>query len=85
MSAKLMVLTLPAHGGLPARPIFVNANRVQSVTQSFTRKAGHSGPMTAESYHETGSWVCFGSLQDGDIQVVESYGEVTFAIQDALA
>jgi hypothetical protein len=85
MTAPFIVLTLPATGGLPDRPIFVNASRVQSVSQSFTRKPGHTGPTTADSYDETGSWVCFGTLQDGDIQVAESYGEVTGAIRDALA
>jgi hypothetical protein len=85
MSAPFIVLTLPATGGLPDRPIFVNASRVQSVSQSFTRKAGHTGPTTADSYDETGSWVCFGTLQDGDIQVSECYGQVTGAIRDALS
>lgn len=85
MSAPFIALTLPAYGGLPDRAVFVNAARIQSVSRSFTRKAGHTGPVTAESYDETGSWVCFGTLQDGDIQVAESYGEVTGAIRDALA
>lgn len=85
MSAPFMVLTLPASGGLPDRPIFVNATRVQSVSQSFTRKPGHTGPTTPESYNETGSWVCFGTMEDGDIQVTESYAKVTGAIRDALA
>jgi hypothetical protein len=83
MSAPFMALTMPANGGLPDRPIFINAARVQSVSQRFTRKAGHTGPATADSYDETGSWVCFGTIEDGDIQVVESYGEVTGAIRDA--
>lgn len=85
MSAPFIALTLPSSGGLPERPVFVNAARVQSVSQSFTRKAGDTGPTTADSYNETGSWVCFGTLEDGDIRVVESYGEVTGAIRDALA
>lgn len=85
MSAPFIALTMPATGGLADRPIFINATRIQSVSQSFTRKAGHTGSVTAESYDETGSWVCFGTLEDGDIQVTESYGEVTGAIRDALS
>lgn len=85
MSAPFIALTLAPSGGLPARPIFVNAARIQSVAQAFTRKAGHTGPVTAGSYDETGSWVCFGTMMDGDVQVTETYGEVTGAIRDALA
>ena len=85
MTAPFIALTLAPTGGLPKRPIFINANRIQSVSQRFTRKAGHTGPVTSESYDETGSWVCFGTIEDGDIMVTESYGEVTGAIRDALS
>lgn len=85
MSAPFIALTLKSHGGLPERPIFVNASRIQCVSQRYVRKAGHTGVVTADSYDEVGSWVCFGTLQDGDIEVVESYGEVTGAIRDALS
>ena len=84
LTAPFIVLTLPASSGLPDRPIFVNANRIQSVSQRFVRKPGHTGLVTADSYDEIGSWVNFGTLQDGDIEVVESFGEVTGAIRDAL-
>jgi len=85
MSAPFIVLTLADTGGLGVRPILVNVTRIQSVAQAFTRKPGHTGVATRESYDETGSWVCFGTLQDGDIQVTESYGEVTDAIKDVLS
>lgn len=85
MSSPFIALTLRAVGGLSDRPVFVNANRIQSVSQSFTRKQGGTGRATRDSYDETGSWVCFGTTEDGDIQVTESYGVVTGAIRDALA
>lgn len=85
MSAPFIALTLVPAGGLDERPIFVNANRIQSVSKRFTRKRGYNGPTTQDSYDETGSWVCFGTLEDGDVQVVESYGEVTGAIWEALS
>ena len=85
MSAPFIALTLPNVGGLGARPIFVNANRIQSVSQRFTLKPCHFGAANRDSYDETGSWVCFGTLEGGDIEVTETYGEVTGAIRDALA
>lgn len=84
MGAPFIVLTLSASSGLPDRPVFVNAGHIQSVSQRFVRKPGHTGPVSADSYDEIGSWVCFGTLEDGDIQVTETYGEVAGAIRDAL-
>lgn len=89
MTAPFISLTLKPYGGLPARPVFVNAKRIQSVTQRFVRRDGHTGRVTpdnyTEAYDEIGSWVCFNTLEDGDIEVLESYGEVTGAIRDALS
>lgn len=81
MSAPFIPLTLIASGTLDDRPIFVNVNRIQCVSQRYVRMSENTQPM----FEENGSWVCFGTLEDGDIAVTESYGEVTGAIRDALS
>lgn len=75
-----IALTLKASASFEERPIFVNAHRIQCVSQCFVRMSENTQPM----FEEHGSWVCFGTSEDGDIAVVESYGEVTGAIREAL-
>jgi len=85
MNVPFITLTIAASGGLVERPLFVNATRIQSVAKAFERKPGHFGVVTQESYSEVGSWVCFGTMMDGDVQVVEPYDVVVARIREALS
>lgn len=83
MSAPFIALTM-AHPITPM-PIFINVQSIRSAHPRWVRQLGTSGPATTENHNEDGTWICTGSGDDMTFNVVESYGEVTGAIRDALA
>lgn len=82
MSSPFIALTMPMPGFDP-QPVFINALHIREVRRRWVRKQGSCG--TGPDVHDlTGSWITTGSGEDGTFPVVESYGEVTGAIRDAL-